>query len=1084
MIDVDDIKILTYSEFNKTYQSIDVLIIVATDIELNESHKFLQPFEDDGRIIILENEGHSYYAGLYGSFIAVIVQTKNTGSLAVGAAVTTALNAIELLNPKIILMPGIAFGNKNKVKQIGDILIAKTIESYEQQRVEPDDTKTYRGKPVSTNKDLFEIFSINNNYQFQLSKKHFNVNIYSGSLLSGEKLVDNEHYRDDLFNAFPDVIGGEMEGVGIGLISHCKSVPWLLIKAVCDWAEEKNTPTKKSDQELAAYAAMSFCHKILSQNNKFEKFKMKAYTPNKILTGEIILDVEDIVKQDLAKRNHHQIKNYKPSVKGRNYNYSYYYHIDELKGWLFLGRDIRISKLFEHFESQIGPNNIPCPSKLEICMPKNAIYKEKSVNDILTSQFKSMKEGVKLYSLDQYINILTRPESNINPQNTREYLVDQDLFKQNNNEDNQFDNLGSGMNYFEAYIKNNLLAPVSIIRGIGGVGKSTFCDMLISKMYKEKCFIMISGESIVDKFNISDNIQINTIIELFEYYQKIDPLSKAILPETFTLNYLSGNVVVIIDGLDEIASVMSEKFNLEYFLKSLEDLDKRFLSSNIIITTRDIPIEKYIQTDKLEVFTLNGFLEKDIEKFLKSRLKNKADDIQKAKNLMTLYSLNDINQRVIPLFAELICDSIELHSLSPEDYIEAKAITDEDLINSYLDTNIIFDRVISIIMFRETKKQSLKMSLDNMIELFFEIGVANNNNQPISDFDVYLETFSINKEYTRNEARREKYKKHPLLKIDSYVQIKYESIWQLIKMKYAEYALKEKIYEEYYKVYNVFKEMYLGTGYLYQELSKNIYFKSNEDIGEYFRFFILKFLTLYEAKTTNEHLRETLRKAISGLLYLAFDIYKLKTKIERTNLLLELYNVKRIEDKGILKYLFIYGTFYNLNFENISICDSKFDGYSSLKSCDFPEKYKKPIFYTSTFVNTNLPAVKKLEKGYFHSCDLDETIQHAIQSNGQEQQSNSQDSITKDFIAITLKILDFQKGTISSLMPSLVLKTSHISVENFLDKLTLLGYLSQENNTYWIADEYQYLAKKIINNKIIPIELVPLIKKLKIFLIE
>lgn len=35
---------------------------------------------------------------------------------------------------------------------------------------------------------------------------------YMGTVLSGEKLLDDKNYRDKLHSSFPEAIGGEMEG--------------------------------------------------------------------------------------------------------------------------------------------------------------------------------------------------------------------------------------------------------------------------------------------------------------------------------------------------------------------------------------------------------------------------------------------------------------------------------------------------------------------------------------------------------------------------------------------------------------------------------------------------------------------------------------------------------------------------------------------------------------------------------------------------------------------------------------------------------------------------------------------------------
>jgi nucleoside phosphorylase len=91
-----------------------------------------------------------------------------------------------------------------------------------------------------------------------------------GPILSGDKLVDNPEFKADLFRRFPHAKGGEMEGVGFCAAANSLQKPWVLIKAICDWADGK-----KSDnyQPLAAAAAASLVHHVLLQKTILNSFR-------------------------------------------------------------------------------------------------------------------------------------------------------------------------------------------------------------------------------------------------------------------------------------------------------------------------------------------------------------------------------------------------------------------------------------------------------------------------------------------------------------------------------------------------------------------------------------------------------------------------------------------------------------------------------------------------------------------------------------------------------------------------------------------------------------------------------------------
>jgi nucleoside phosphorylase len=89
---------------------------------------------------------------------------------------------------------------------------------------------------------------------WQYAPTHF------GLVLSGEKLVDDLTFREWLLKIEPEAIGGEMEGAGLYAAARNAKVDWILVKAICDWADG----TKNDDaQQLAARNAAQFVLHVL-----------------------------------------------------------------------------------------------------------------------------------------------------------------------------------------------------------------------------------------------------------------------------------------------------------------------------------------------------------------------------------------------------------------------------------------------------------------------------------------------------------------------------------------------------------------------------------------------------------------------------------------------------------------------------------------------------------------------------------------------------------------------------------------------------------------------------------------------------
>lgn len=90
---------------------------------------------------------------------------------------------------------------------------------------------------------------------------------FFGSILSGEKLIDNNSYKNLLFKQFPNAIGGEMEGYGI--YSACANQnlsEWIIIKGICDWADGNKNKNKDENQRIAVESAVSFCKSVFSES--------------------------------------------------------------------------------------------------------------------------------------------------------------------------------------------------------------------------------------------------------------------------------------------------------------------------------------------------------------------------------------------------------------------------------------------------------------------------------------------------------------------------------------------------------------------------------------------------------------------------------------------------------------------------------------------------------------------------------------------------------------------------------------------------------------------------------------------------
>ena len=194
-----------------------------------------------------------YSLGKIGDTNLFMVQSE-MGTSVPGGALLTVHKAIEAISPDAVIMIGIAFGVNPSKQQLGDILVSRQIQCYELQKVKGG-KRISRGDRVTASTNLLDKFRSGDN-DWSGAQVHF------GIILSGEKLIDDKSFRDELIAIEPEAIGGEMEGAGLYVAASESKVDWILAKAICDWADgSKNYEF----QQIAAQNATNFLLHVISR---------------------------------------------------------------------------------------------------------------------------------------------------------------------------------------------------------------------------------------------------------------------------------------------------------------------------------------------------------------------------------------------------------------------------------------------------------------------------------------------------------------------------------------------------------------------------------------------------------------------------------------------------------------------------------------------------------------------------------------------------------------------------------------------------------------------------------------------------
>lgn len=263
------------------------LFLVHNEIEFEVMIESMEdPTGFNGILKYVDNERNKqvYYLGKLEKYDIVLTKTADMGSIDINASNNVINNSIDLWKPNFVIMVGVAAGMKESCK-IGDVVIAKEIVAYE--RVRKGKNGDIERAPRFHSVRLYNLFDSVNEKIFMRDQPNFTEfgdqfgkeiggKIRKGTLLSGEKLLDDDHYKKELLKDYPEAIALEMEGVGVASACINKRVyDWAVIKGICDFGDGNKSYHKYENQTIAMKQAVRLVKEVFSDENNFDKSELK-----------------------------------------------------------------------------------------------------------------------------------------------------------------------------------------------------------------------------------------------------------------------------------------------------------------------------------------------------------------------------------------------------------------------------------------------------------------------------------------------------------------------------------------------------------------------------------------------------------------------------------------------------------------------------------------------------------------------------------------------------------------------------------------------------------------------------------------
>lgn len=289
--------------------------------------KALLKLKDDGFFKYEEkrsniiSDTNFYNVGRFGCdcYQTVHFELNNMGSTKSDASILSVYDAIKFWQPNAVFLVGIAFGKcdgtgTEQGQHIGDVLISEMVVDYESGKFEKGELQS-DGFIADSGRHLLSVFKhYSKSWKHRIGERE--AQVITGAILSGDKVVNDEAFKQQIFARNKRAIGGEMEGRGAYVACRRHELnEWLVVKAICDWGVHKEC-NKTQNQIIAAESTVSLLRHVFSDPKAFDKLPTgpKNKSENK----------QEYTMRDTPKTSHEIEQREKPfnggdgGIKGKN----------------------------------------------------------------------------------------------------------------------------------------------------------------------------------------------------------------------------------------------------------------------------------------------------------------------------------------------------------------------------------------------------------------------------------------------------------------------------------------------------------------------------------------------------------------------------------------------------------------------------------------------------------------------------------------------------------------------------------------------------------------------------------------------
>ncbi|KTC15368.1 SEFIR domain-containing protein [Pseudomonas viridiflava] len=629
----------------------------------------------------------------------------------------------------------------------------------------------------------------------------------------------------------------------------------------------------------------------------------------------------------------------------------------------------------------------------------------------------------------------------------------------------------SAIDFLISQLMNENSSSGQLVVASGGMGKSTLCHQLAIALNKKfagaSSVVLIKAESLRNNFS-SDfiaNIEIRSLYDLYDLHAQVNNIEEVYDRNQFELCLLCGRLVIIIDGLDEFASILQERFALADFLISIYDSHQQMGRSQVILTSRNMAFTEEVALDGVGIQTheLLGFDEASRAKYIRKRFSkyDKADELIALfdKYLEQLEQFGDPNKRIVPFFIDMISTIFE-EQLEANDKISFE-ISSED--RDYACNSSLTDLIIFSVLRREKTRHDIELETKEFIELFSELAVEHGDSIPC---EKLREKLNIYYDDTADKLYSKVVISPLLVQEGNILRFRYQFLNEYFKSLYVISGILRS---------SVSKDMVQCLAGIkdedQQSIADVILYFSHQDadiLHDSVKVMIGKAKGLLSREGIEPRESESVKKAVGSLLNIHSRCGRFQRK-ELSRRVRDLFQISPdLDTHARIDGLYLYGDYPSLDFSNLHVWDSGFYNYENFITSTF----SGAKFFYSEFTNTGgAYASDTFNTEMFDSTcrlgDLTDTL--ALVESSAKSTKALCESELKKFLRSFFKGTNFvDQKTVYMQFSGKVEKLGRRNFDALLKKgLVQLETVKTIDKFYVIAEPYQDSVHRFLNDNFI-----------------